>query len=208
MLRGVGFGGGRDRGRTTGVPVALGVVLLAAGGAAACAAHRFSLPAGPPGPVADAAAIWAAATRRCRNVERYQAELHLSGRVNGARVPGLTVGLALDGQGHIAVEARVAGSSVFLLAGTAARATLLLRNDHRVVTGPAADIVEALVGAPLGPARLEAVLSGCVATDLTLQRAGEVRRPRRGHGGRRGGLPGADRGWLAAASRPVRSVHR
>ena len=56
------------------------------------------------------------------------------------------------------------GSSVFRFGGTAATATLWLRADNRVVHGPAGEIVEALVGVRLEPARLLALLSGCVAT--------------------------------------------
>jgi hypothetical protein len=105
-------------------------------------------------------------------VTTYQAQLRVSGRVAGRRIPGLTVGLALDASGRIGMEFRVGGPPMLNLAGSADRATLLLHEQGRVVTAPAADIVEALVGARLGPARLLALLTGCVSSDPTLTEAG------------------------------------
>lgn len=52
------------------------------------------------------------------------------------------------------------GAPLFVLAGTAERATLV-RRDKRVVTARADDIIEALTGLKLGPRELLAVLAGC-----------------------------------------------
>jgi hypothetical protein len=78
----------------------------------------------------------------------------------------VTLGLGVDSTGRLAFEAQVMGSSVFRFGGTTASARLLLRRDNpeRVITGPAGEIVEALIGVRLDPARLLAVLAGCVAT--------------------------------------------
>jgi len=60
-------------------------------------------------------------------------------------------------------------STAFLMAGTSARAELWLRQEGRLVTARAEDIVDALfgdalAGVKLGPERLLAMLSGCVTT--------------------------------------------
>jgi hypothetical protein len=63
----------------------------------------------------------------------------------------------------MALEARVSGELLFKLAGTGDRAVLLLAADRRVVTAPAGDIVDALIGVPLDPDRLLAMMTGCVS---------------------------------------------
>lgn len=123
-------------------------------------------PVGPAAPFPEATAAWTSVTRECRDVRTYQAQLAVSGRIGTQRVPGLTVGLALDATGNIGMEVRVGGPPLVNLAGPAAQATLVLHDDRRVVTAPAEQLVEALVGVPLGPRRLLALLTGCVSTDL------------------------------------------
>ena len=103
-----------------------------------------------------------------------QAELGLAGRVGHQRIPGLaaaTIGAAMTADGAIGLEARVSGQLLFRLGGTRDRAELLLPRDNRVVRARAEEIVEALIGVTLDPARFLAVLSGCVGSDATVQRA-------------------------------------
>lgn len=139
-------------------------VLLAVLTLQGCATSFFVPPTGPGEPAADGVARWAALTTSCRGLRAYHAQLHLSGRVAGRGFPTLAAGVAVTRAGAIAFEARLSGP-VFLLGGTRDQATLLLTRDRRSVTGPAAALVEALSGVALGPDRLLAVLSGCVAAD-------------------------------------------
>jgi hypothetical protein len=131
----------------------------------ACASTRpFVRPAGPASPLLDRTAVWQPATATCRAVRAYLGELRLSGKVDGQSVRSTTLPLAVDA-GRLGFAAQGPfGSSVFQFGGTTANATLFLRGDNRVVRGPAADIVEALIGVKLDPSRLLAVLAGCVAT--------------------------------------------
>ncbi len=128
-------------------------------------------PAGPPVPVPEpeGADVWDAATRACRDVRTLRATLRMSARVGAQGIPTVTVGLAIDGGRAIGLLAQVGGSS-FTLAGPADRATLIWR-DGRVLIAPAADIVDALIGVKLDPARLLAILSGCVSRQPSLVRA-------------------------------------
>jgi len=133
----------------------------------ACATTRgFVRPTGATTPLTDHAGAWQAATAECRGVQSYRGDLRLSGKVAGERIRSVTLGLAVDATGRLGFETQVMGSSIFRLGGTTANATLLLRADNRVVRGPAGEIVEALIGVRLDPARLLAVLAGCVATSL------------------------------------------
>ena len=122
----------------------------------------------------DAAAIFQQATRECRDVQSMQAELGLAGRVGHQRIPGLaaaTIGAAMTAEGAIGLEARISGQLLFRLGGTRDRAELLLPRENRVVRAKAEEIVEALIGVSLDPARFLAVLSGCVGRDAAVQRA-------------------------------------
>ncbi len=136
-------------------------MLVAAG--SACAARRFAVPVGPSLPAPEAAAAWDTATQACRGVGAATATLRLSARAGACRIPSVRVGLAIDGGRAVALEARVGGTNVFRLAGPADGATLVLRDGPRTLRAPAADIVEALVGVKLDPARLLALLSGCLS---------------------------------------------
>jgi hypothetical protein len=72
-------------------------------------------------------------------------------------VPTVTVGLALDGDRAVALQAQ----SFFTLRGTPEQATLVLR-DGRFVRAPVVDLVHALIDVRLDPARLLAILTGCL----------------------------------------------
>lgn len=117
---------------------------------------------------------WASATAACREVSSYAAELRAGGRVDGQRVAGLTLGVALERAGRLAIDARYGGASVFVLRGSTDDATIVLPRDGRVATGSAEAILDALVGIPLGPARLLAVLTGCVSTTAVVRTAEQV----------------------------------
>jgi hypothetical protein len=146
---------------------------LAVLASAGCAGGRFVRPAGASVPFAEARDIWNDLSRPCRSVTSARAELRVSGRVAGQRVPGLTTGLAVDGQ-RLAIDARLSGRRVFNVAGDLAEVVLLRHLDGRVARGPAADLVDALVGVPLTPPRLLALLSGCVAVDVTVTAADRI----------------------------------
>jgi hypothetical protein len=150
------------------------VLIALALAAGACAPRAFVRPSGPALPAPDAATIWLDASAACRGLAGVQAALGLTGRVRDQRIPGLagaTLYVAVSSVGDIGLEARVSAQLVFKLGGNAARATLYLPADNRVVVAPAADIVDALVGVRLGPERLLATLGGCVSRASTVDRA-------------------------------------
>jgi hypothetical protein len=137
-----------------------------------CAARGFVPPSGAPVPFPEGTDVWTGLTQTCRDVSGYRAQLRVSGRVNGARVPGLTAGVALEGP-RIALETRYGGTRLFTIAGEASDAVLLLHREARFVRGPAADVVDALVGLRLEPARLLALLTGCI-TGSDVSRADRI----------------------------------
>jgi hypothetical protein len=139
--------------------VALLVSLLAS--TIGCAARGFVRPVGPLTPLADADAVWAAATARCRAVRSYRAEIRLSGTLGPQRVRA-TLGLALGGQEQIGLAAFALGTTIFQLGGDTKEAVLWLREDNRVVRAPAGELVEALIGVRIDPPRLLAIVSGCL----------------------------------------------
>jgi hypothetical protein len=53
-----------------------------------------------------------------------------------------------------------------VLAGTAKEATLWLRREQRAAKAPAGDIIEAILGLPMPPDRLLALLTGCATRSL------------------------------------------
>jgi hypothetical protein len=131
----------------------------------ACAAHIFRAPAGAGEPAPGGDEVWTQVAGACRALRGYQAELAIAGRVANRRIPGFagaTVNAAVMSDGRIGIEAIVSGQPAFRLGGTASEATLLLTTDRRVVRAPAAEILEALVGVRLDPARLLDVFTGCL----------------------------------------------
>jgi hypothetical protein len=151
-----------ERVSLTGIRTPLLVMLAATGlSASACAAHRFEAPQGPWLPAPDAAQLWTEATAICRDTTAMRASLKLS---STRRVPGLpsaTIGIAVTADGSIGLDARTSGQVIFRLGGNADRAVLLLSQGLRTVTAPAVEIVEALIGVRLSPARLLSILDGC-----------------------------------------------
>ncbi len=131
----------------------------------------FVPPAGPGAPAPDAAVAWAEATGACRTARAYVAALRVSGRVGAQRLWPVSIEAAVTADQSIYLGATAAGNSLFVLAGTANRATLWLRRDQRIVTATPAEILEAIVGVPLSPDALLGVLTGCVARSFDITRA-------------------------------------
>jgi hypothetical protein len=132
--------------------------------ATACAGRPAAvvLPQGLGQPL-DASALDAERRARastCALTGALVADLRVSGRVDGERVRGtLQIGVDADA---IRIEALPPmGAPVFILAGHAAAATLLLPRDRAYVEAPVAALTEAVVGIALAPADLRAVLAGC-----------------------------------------------
>lgn len=160
--------------------IASAAILAIALATAACGARRFVLPDGPGEPLADAVAEWSRASATCGGVRSFTAELRLSGRAAGTRLRG-TIQAGFETPGRIRLEGLAPfGRPVFILAGDAVRATLLLPRDERVVQGAAAsEILDALAGVRLGADALRAVLTGCVldaATPISATQHGDIAR--------------------------------
>lgn len=129
----------------------------------------FVPPTGPGIPAANASEAWASATANCRQSKNYKALLHVSGRAGGERLWPFSLETALTSDGAIYMGAETSGQSIFVLSGTAKQATLWLRREDRTVVAPPDAIIEAILGVPLPPDRLLAVLTGCItrAFDVT-----------------------------------------
>jgi hypothetical protein len=164
-----------------------------------CAGKRFVVPTGAALPRPDGADLWGPLVARCQKIDAFGGQLKASGRVAGNRVPGLQLGVVLGSESRIALEARVSGTLFFGLRGSAGDATLLLYQEHRVVTGPVADLLDALVGIAVGPERLLAILAGCVSTAAatSADSVGNLVRVRTADG--EVYLDQSDRGWRVRA---------
>ena len=93
------------------------------------------------------------------------AELGLSGRAGGRRLRGRVIA-GFEQPGSMRLEGVAPfGPPAFVLAARSGSAVLLLPRDDRVVRNAAADeILGALTGLALGPADVQAVLTGCVVS--------------------------------------------
>ncbi|HYN08221.1 MAG TPA: hypothetical protein VES67_12620 [Vicinamibacterales bacterium] len=144
------------------------IFVVLALGAASCAARMFVPPAGPGAPAPGAAAAWDTAIAECRKVTSFAPTLRLSGRVAGARVPGLTVLGAVTSDGGIRLQATAASRTIFELAGTNDRATFFWHEDNKVAIARAEELVDALVGLKLGADALLPILTGCVTRTASM----------------------------------------
>ena len=145
--------------------LAVALTILALLGAG-CGPRRLALPTGTGAPAADFLQPLASALTRCNNVLAFAAELNLSGSVGRQRLRGrVLAGLVPDA---VRLEAVAPfGSPPFILVAEEPRGTLLLLRDRRILRDtPPAEILNALIGVPLGPNDLRAVLTGCVKADL------------------------------------------
>lgn len=100
----------------------------------------------------------------CAGVRTLTAEIGMSGRAGRQRLRGRVVaGFARPASMRLEGVAPF-GPPAFILVSRAESATLLLpRDEPRVLRGaPPEDILGALTGVALGPADLQAILTGCV----------------------------------------------
>ncbi len=143
----------------------------------------------------------------CTGVRTLTAEIGMSGRAGRQRLRGRVVaGFARPASMRLEAVAPF-GAPAFILVARGENATLLLpRDEPRVLRGPKPeDILGALTGVALGPADLQAILTGCV---VPAPQAMEARRHANGWasidlaGGARLYLEPARGGWtLRAATR-------
>ena len=141
---------------------AAAVALLTALGLGACAAKRIDLPSGAGSPYPAAPAAYEIAVKECRGVRTLQATLGLSGRAGTTTLRG-NVDAGFEAPEMVRLEGRhPLGRPVFILVAADADSTLYMPRDNRVLRNvPPASIVEALVGLPLTPGELRAMVSGC-----------------------------------------------
>lgn len=142
--------------------LAIGLVL------SACAARAPARPAGTPGPDPTAADAFTTATAACRGFRSLTGELSLSGRAAGERIRGRVIA-GLESGGSVRLEGVAPfGPPVFILAGKAERATLLLPREHRVLKDTAVSaVLERLTGLALGADDLRLMVSGCLVDQAT-----------------------------------------
>lgn len=152
-------------------------ILLSAIG---CGGARFRVPTAAPVPRSDGTDIWQVAAASCPSLETLSADLVVPSRTEWIGVTGLRLSLAVDRAGHIAIDGRLTGSAVFSLRGSAASATLVLPNERRAVTAPAAELFDAVAGLRVEPRRLLYVLGGCLsaAAPIAAENVGDLVRLR------------------------------
>jgi hypothetical protein len=137
--------------------VALAVAL------SACAARTPPRPTGSAAADPSAPASFTAATAACRGFRSLQGELSLSGRAAGERLRGRVL-TGLEAGGSVRLEGVAPfGAPVFILAGRAETAMLLLPREDRVLLDtPVSAVLERLTGLALGADDLRLILSGCL----------------------------------------------
>jgi outer membrane biogenesis lipoprotein LolB len=130
----------------------------------ACAARTPARPAGNPGPDPTAVDAFTNATSACRGFRSLTAELSLSGRASGERIRGRVIA-GLESGGSVRLEGVAPfGPPVFILAGKAEKATLLLPREQRVLKDTAVSaVLERLTGLAFGADDLRLMVSGCLA---------------------------------------------
>lgn len=132
-------------------------------GLSACAARTPPRPAGSPGPDPTAIEAFIKATAACRGFRSMTGELSLSGRAAGERIRGRVIA-GLETGGSVRLEGVAPfGPPVFILAGRAEQATLLLPREHRVLKHTAVSaVLERLTGLALSADDLRLIVSGCL----------------------------------------------
>ena len=159
----------RHRGQRWRLAVVLAVFAASCAGRAA-----LVVPGGPGTPAPEASTIWNTIAESCRSISSYRSEFSLTGQIGTRRIRGLASArlyTALAATGHIGLEANVSGQLLFRLGGDADTAVLLVRDQNRVATARPDEILEALIGVPVNPARFLAIVSGCVTTAGSIERA-------------------------------------
>jgi hypothetical protein len=147
-------------------------------GVAACAARALRLPTDAGTPWPDAAAVHAEIVKSCSGVRTLSAELRLSGRAGRDRLRGRVLA-GFERPASMRLEGVAPfGAPAFILTARGDTAVLLLPRDDRVLRDERAeDILGALTGVSLGPADLQAILSGCVVPESRVA-AGRLHRNR------------------------------
>src|SRR5262245_58331448 len=132
---------------------------------AACGPRRVALPTDTGAPFPDFADVHAQISAACRGVRTLTAELALAGRAGPARLRWrVRAGFARPYSMRLEGAAPF-GPPAFILAALDRMATLLLPREVGVLRGQRADeILGALVGVPLGPADVLAIVTGCVVS--------------------------------------------
>jgi len=131
--------------------------------ATACGPRRVTLPTDSGSPFPDFAEVHTRISAACRDVRTLRAELGLRGRAADQRLSG-RVQAGFERPQSMRLEAVAPfGPPGFILAARDATAMLLLPRESRVLRGQTAEaILGALIGVPLAPADLQAILTGCV----------------------------------------------
>jgi len=131
--------------------------------AAACAHPRINLPTDAGIPLPDFKTIHMQLAAACTGVRTLTAEIALAGRAGRQKLRGRVVaGFARPSSMRLEGVAPF-GPPAFILAARGEDAVLLLPRDPRVLRGARPeDILGALIGVALGPADLQAILTGCV----------------------------------------------
>ena len=129
-----------------------------------CAKPHITLPTDAGIPLPDFAAIHMQISAACAGVRTLTAEIGMSGHAGRQKLRGRVVaGFARPTSMRLEGVA-LFGPPAFILVARGANATLLLPRDEPRVLRAAKpeDILGALTGVALGPADLQAILSGCV----------------------------------------------
>jgi outer membrane lipoprotein-sorting protein len=128
-----------------------------------CARARITLPNDPGIPLPDFKTIHTQLSTACAGVRTLTAEIGMSGRAGRQKLRGRVVaGFARPASMRLEGVAPF-GPPAFILVARGENATLVLPRDERVLRGARPeDILGALTGVTLGPADLQAILTGCV----------------------------------------------
>jgi hypothetical protein len=133
-------------------------------GFAGCAKPHITLPTDAGIPLPDFKTIHMQLSAACTGVRTLTAEIGMSGRAGRQKLRGRVVaGFARPASMRLEGVAPF-GPPAFILVARGQSATLLLpRDEPRVLRGAQPDdILGALTGVALGPADLQAILTGCV----------------------------------------------
>lgn len=130
--------------------------------AASCGAPLMKLPSGPGAPAPDADQVLADATKSCRGIRTFSAEVGVTGNVNGERLRArLLVGAAAPASARIEAVAPF-GAPGFIFTAVENDGTLLLPRDNRFLEHEHPDqVLAALAGVPLTAEELRITLTGC-----------------------------------------------
>jgi hypothetical protein len=132
---------------------------------ASCASlpKPITLPSDAGTPFPDFAAVHSQLSSSCTGVRTLTMEIGLSGRAGDEPLRGRVIaGFERPSSMRLQGVAPF-GAPIFLLAGSAGSATLLLPREERIIRkAPPEAILGALTGVALDPADLQAVFTGCV----------------------------------------------